>query len=72
MPTINIKIYIMPHPKRRHSQQRSAKRRTHYKLGGLTLSVDKTTQETHVRHCAHVSEGKVYYKGNLISDKELL
>ncbi|MFM2325855.1 MAG: ribosomal protein, partial [Bacteroidota bacterium] len=44
----------MPNPKRRHSQQRSAKRRTHYKAVETTLSVDKTTGETHVRHRAHV------------------
>ena len=28
----------MPNPKRRHSQQRSAKRRTHYKADQVTLS----------------------------------
>ena len=32
----------MPNPKRRHSQQRSAKRRTHYKADAPTLSVDAT------------------------------
>ena len=30
----------MPNPKRRHSQQRSAKRRTHYKAKAATLSTD--------------------------------
>jgi large subunit ribosomal protein L32 len=59
----------MPNPKRRHSQQRSAKRRTHYKAAASTLSVDPTTGETHVRHRAHVSEGKLYYKGKLVSEK---
>ena len=39
----------MPNPKRRHSQQRSAKRRTHYKATEATLSTDKTTGELHVR-----------------------
>ena len=48
----------MPNPKRRHSQQRSAKRRTHYIAETVTLSKDTTTGETHVRHRAHVSEGK--------------
>ena len=56
----------MPNPKRRHSQQRSAKRRTHYKAAAATLSVDSTTGETHVRHRAHVSEGKLYYKGQVV------
>ena len=59
----------MPNPKRRHSQQRSAKRRTHYKATESTLSTDGTTGETHVRHRAHVSEGKLYYKGKVVSEK---
>jgi large subunit ribosomal protein L32 len=59
----------MPNPKRRHSQQRSAKRRTHYKATAPTLSVDGTTGETHVRHRAHVSEGKLFYKGKVVADK---
>jgi len=59
----------MPNPKRRHSQQRSAKRRTHYKASSATLSTDNTTGEMHVRHRAHVSEGKLYYKGKLVAEK---
>ena len=59
----------MPNPKRRHSQQRSAKRRTHYKAQETTLSVDSTTGETHVRHRAHVSEGKLIYKGQVVAEK---
>ena len=43
----------MPNPKRRHSQQRSAKRRTHYKATAETWSVDAVTGETHLRHRAH-------------------
>ena len=58
----------MAHPKRRQSQQRTAKRRTHYKATPETWSVDKTTGETHLRHRAHWSEGKLYYKGNVIVD----
>jgi large subunit ribosomal protein L32 len=58
----------MPNPKRRHSQQRSAKRRTHYKAKGTTLSTDSTTGELHVRHRAHVSEGKLYYRGKLVAE----
>ena len=56
----------MPNPKRRHSQQRSAKRRTHYKAEKVTLSKDSTTGEIHVRHRAHTSEGKLYYKGKVV------
>lgn len=59
----------MPNPKRRHSQQRSAKRRTHYKAQEVTLSKDTTTGEMHVRHRAHVSEGKLIYKGQVVSEK---
>jgi len=59
----------MPNPKRRHSQQRSAKRRTHYKAQQVTLTKDATTGETHVRHRAHVSEGKLFYKGKLVAEK---
>ncbi len=58
----------MPNPKRRHSQQRSAKRRTHYKAEQVTLSNDKTINEVHVRHRAYVNEGKLYYNGQLFSD----
>jgi len=59
----------MPNPKRRHSQQRSAKRRTHYKAAASTLTTDIATGETHVRHRAHVSEGKLYYKGKVVAEK---
>lgn len=59
----------MPNPKRRHSQQRSAKRRTHYIAEEVTLSKDTSTGELHVRHRAHVSEGKLFYKGKLVSEK---
>ena len=56
----------MPNPKRRHSQQRSKKRRTHYKAEAATLTTDKLTGESHVRHRAHVSEGKLYYRGQVV------
>lgn len=59
----------MPNPKRRHSQQRSAKRRTHYTASSATLTTDTTTGETHLRHRAHVSEGKLFYKGKLVAEK---
>lgn len=59
----------MPNPKRRHSQQRSAKRRTHYKAASSTITTDSATGESHVRHRAHVSEGKLYYKGKVVAEK---
>ena len=59
----------MAHPKRKVSKSRRDKRRTHYKAEEVTLSKDTTTGETHVRHRAHVSEGKLYYKGKLVAEK---
>lgn len=59
----------MPNPKRRHSQQRTKKRRTHYKADAPTLSTDSTTGVIHVRHRAHVNEGKLIYKGKVVAEK---
>lgn len=59
----------MAHPKRRQSAQRGAKRRTHYKAVAATLSTDPTTGETHIRHRAHWSEGKLFYRGRVVMDK---
>ena len=59
----------MPNPKRRHSQQRSAKRRTHYKAHPETFSLDTVTGETHLRHRAHWSEDKLMYRGKVVMDK---
>ncbi len=52
----------MAHPKRKHSHQRSAKRRTHFTTEMLELSATKNVQgdPLHVRHCAS-KDG--YYKG---------
>ncbi|MBP6455346.1 MAG: 50S ribosomal protein L32 [Chitinophagaceae bacterium] len=61
----------MPNPKRRHSQQRSAKRRTHYKAQIETLSTDKITGETHMRHRAHWVENKMYYRGRVVLEKAI-
>ena len=59
----------MPNPKRRHSQQRSAKRRTHYKATAETFSIDAVTGESHLRHRAHWVESKLYYRGRVVMDK---
>lgn len=59
----------MPNPKRRHSQQRGRKRRTHYKAEAATWSIDAVTGESHLRHRAHWVEGKLYYKGRVVMDK---
>lgn len=59
----------MPNPKRRHSAQRGAKRRTHYKATAATISTDATSGEAHIRHRAHWSEGKMYYRGKVVIDQ---
>ncbi len=59
----------MPNPKRRHSQQRGAKRRTHYKATPETWTVDAVTGESHLRHRAHWVENKLYYRGKVLVDK---
>ena len=59
----------MPNPKKKISTTRRDKRRTHYKASEPTLSKDSATGELHVRHRAHVSEGKLYYKGKVVAEK---
>ncbi len=59
----------MAHPKRKTSKSRRDKRRTHYKADAPTLSTDATTGEIHVRHSAHTSEGKLFYKGKVVAEK---
>jgi large subunit ribosomal protein L32 len=59
----------MPNPKRRFSQTRRDKRRTHDKAEVPTLSTDQTTGQPHERHKAHFFEGKLYYKGKVVLDK---
>ena len=57
----------MAHPKSRISKSRRDKGRTHYKAVAPTLSVDSTTNQTHLRHHAHEHEGKLYYRGNVFA-----
>ena len=59
----------MAHPKRKISKTRRDKRRTHYKATTPTLSVCKTTGETHIRHRAYWHEGKLYYRGKVLIEK---
>lgn len=61
----------MAHPKRKISKQRRDKRRTHYKISGPTIATDPTTGEPHLYHRAHWFEGKLYYKGKVIMEKEI-
>lgn len=60
----------MAHPKRRQSKQRRDKRRTHYKAETPNLATCPTTGEAHLFHRAHWHEGKLYYKGKVVMEKE--
>ncbi|WOK04628.1 50S ribosomal protein L32 [Imperialibacter roseus] len=62
----------MAHPKRRHSTARRDKRRTHYKAEAKSYVVCPTTGEFHLPHRAFWLEGKLYYKGKVIMEKEVL
>ena len=62
----------MAHPKRKTSKQRRDKRRTHVKLQENNLVVCPTTGEYHLRHRAFWHEGKLYYKGKVVMEKEVL
>ncbi len=59
----------MAHPKRKISKTRRDKRRTHYKAKAPQIATDPTTGEAHVFHRAHWSEGKLFYKGEVVIDK---
>ena len=62
----------MAHPKRKTSKTRRNKRRTHYKINSKISVICPTTGETHLPHRAHWYEGKLYYKGKVILEKEVL
>lgn len=61
----------MPNPKRRHSKTRTAKRRTHHKMDGVQLNTCTVTGEVHVRHRAYRHDGKLYYRGRVVSEQAL-
>ncbi len=60
----------MAHPKRKQSKTRTAKRRTHYKAEAPSISTCQTTGQAHLRHHAHMFDGKLYYKGKVVLEKE--
>lgn len=62
----------MAHPKRKTSKTRRDKRRTHVKAKGVNFAICPTTGEPHLFHRAHWSEGKLYYKGQVVMEKEVL
>lgn len=60
----------MAHPKHKISKTRRDKRRTHYKTTAPTTGVCSVTGESHLWHRAHWYEGKLYYKGKVVLEKE--
>lgn len=62
----------MAHPKRKQSKSRRDKRRTHYKAEAPTLGTCPTTGQPHLLHRAHWYEGKLYYKGQVVMEKEIV
>ncbi|MBL4706550.1 MAG: 50S ribosomal protein L32 [Flavobacteriales bacterium] len=60
----------MAHPKRKISKTRRDKRRTHYKAQAQQIATCSTTGESHLYHRAFWSEGKLYYKGKVVMEKE--
>lgn len=61
----------MAHPKRKTSKTRRDKRRTHYKASTPAMAICQTTGEAHVFHRAHWHEGKLYYKGKVVMEKDV-
>ncbi|AHM59428.1 50S ribosomal protein L32 [Flammeovirgaceae bacterium 311] len=62
----------MAHPKRKISKTRRDKRRTHYKAEPRNIAVCAVTGEPHLWHRAYWHEGKLYYKGQVVLEKEVL
>lgn len=60
----------MAHPKRKTSRTRRDKRRTHYKTTAPAVATCSTTGQPHLFHRAHWFEGKLYYRGKVVMEKE--
>ena len=58
----------MAHPKRKISKTRRNKRRTHYKADSPVIAICPSTGVSHIFPRAYVHEGKLYYKGKLVSE----
>lgn len=60
----------MAHPKSKQSKTRTRKRRTHYKAEAANVSTCPTTGQPHLFHQAHWFEGKLYYRGKVVMEKD--
>jgi len=58
----------MANPKRRHSKQRKALRRTHYKVKGLNMSICPQCKNKKLPHLVCPFCG--YYKGRLVIEQK--
>ncbi|MBI2258443.1 MAG: 50S ribosomal protein L32 [Flavobacteriia bacterium] len=61
----------MAHPKRRQSSTRRDKRRTHDNATSGNIAICPTTKQAHLFHHAHWHEGKLYYRGRVLAEKEV-
>jgi large subunit ribosomal protein L32 len=68
---LKLKYIIMAHPKRRTSTTRRDKRRTHKNAVANNIATCPTTGQPHLFHHAHWHEGKLYYKGKVVAEKEV-
>jgi large subunit ribosomal protein L32 len=60
----------MPNPKHKHSKSRRDKRRANFKATVPTVATCPTTGQPHLLHRAHWFEGKLYYKGRVVMERE--
>ncbi|MCB0483106.1 MAG: 50S ribosomal protein L32 [Flavobacteriales bacterium] len=49
---------------------RRDKRRTHYKTTAPVVALCPTTGQPHIYHRAYWHDGKLYYKGKVVMEKE--
>ena len=61
----------MAHPKRKQSKTRRDKRRTHVKAKAQQIALCPTTGEPHLYHRAYWLDGKLYYKGKIVMEKDI-
>lgn len=61
----------MANPKRRTSSTRRDKRRANYKAVADNIATCPTTGQPHLFHRAFWHEGKLYYKGRVVAEKEV-
>ncbi len=60
----------MAHPKRKISKTRRDKRRTHDVLHPVHYTICPTTGVAHMPHEAYTHDGKLYYRGKVMVEKD--